>query len=184
MIPVRPRWSALDPGPQRDDDRHVFVPMVLGAGIVVSVVLLLSDAVAALRGRNHGRLRARRRSLLVARDLAEPIGGAKPPPATRLRMRGTYSMIGVAVAAFAVYVLVGATWNYWDPYRRVQWSEGVAWLWLTISLCGLAAVAGGAVVLRLATRHRRCTTLLLPWVLDTPLGRRNTDLADSPAPRP
>ncbi len=65
--PVRPRWSTLDPGPQHAGDRHVFVPMVLGAGIIVSVVLLLSDTVAALRGKHHDRLRARRRSLLVAR---------------------------------------------------------------------------------------------------------------------
>ncbi len=122
MIPVRRSWMVDD----LDQDRlHVFIPSAMGAGILLSLGILVSDAY----GKAGGQRLAKRWSALSARaNAAEVIAG----PGTSLtapvgfRSSRTYIIVSGASLGLVAWLIPGATWNYFNP---VGYVKGVAWLW-------------------------------------------------------
>lgn len=125
---------------------HVFIPGALAGGVLVSVGLLLGDAVRSLRGQPTGR----RRVTVTAAALAEEVrlgSGAATSSAAGLRSRGTYAIVGSIALAIVVSVVPGSAWNFLAPDGYLA---HIAWIW-SLSTLLVAAMAVVAVqVLRLA----------------------------------
>lgn len=159
--------------PRHRTERGVFVPGMLGAGLLVSTGLLLSDAFAKLRGQDAASRAAHRRAALIARDVLRPTAAATPPaPPTALRRPGVYWVIGIAGIALGVYGLIGSFWNFWNASPDLQWSEHIAWLWAVLTIAALAMIALGIACVMLARQREGAPAALLPLLLTTPLGRR------------
>ncbi|HEV3400912.1 MAG TPA: hypothetical protein VG078_03740 [Acidimicrobiales bacterium] len=136
--------------------RPIFVPSIMGAGILASVAVLVADAVRGLNPRRRvARRRAvvRRRALDLVLPLAEAIGVPPPSlalPRRRLRSRSFYAALSIVSTALSVYVAVGSTANY---LRAGGYVEGVVWL----EVCALSAsvffLAVGVIALAIALRH-------------------------------
>jgi FtsH-binding integral membrane protein len=82
----------------------------------------------------------------------------------------TYSVLGAASLAFAVYLVVGQSGNY---LRRHDYLDGIAWLWaLSLVISAVALVVAWTCALAAATFDHPG-----PWVrwmlAATPLGRRS-----------
>lgn len=125
---------------------HVFIPGALATGFLVSLALLVGDAVRRVRG---DRATSRRAEVTASALLAHVRGG---PQAVRhvgggSRTTALYGVLGSASVGLAMAVGVGATWNYLNPdgYMRA-----LAWPW-TVSLLGALGFAWlGVQSLRLA----------------------------------
>lgn len=138
------------------DVLHVFVPSIMGVGILASLAILLVDGVRALDPRRT----AARRRISVRRqagDLVGPVAAAAgvplpPPPAVRrrLRKRRTYIAVFVVSTATALYVAIGSTANYLRPGGYL---EGVVWVQAVASVASMLFLAGGVVALVLAARY-------------------------------
>ncbi len=122
MIPARRSWVFDD----HDEDRlHVFVPGAMGAGILLSIGVLLSDAYRRLGGQRL----ARRRIATSARAVAAGVVGADdtaPVVPVGVRHPRVYVMVVAAGVGLAALLLSGATWNYFNPNGYVN---DIAWLW-------------------------------------------------------
>lgn len=150
-----------------DVDRfHVFVPAVMGVGVLVSLATLARDAVHRRRARAGHRTVA-----LTADATARAATGEDPARVVAhhgLRGRGWYLVVGLTAAAAAVYVAVGSTSNYARPGGYVA---GIAWLWALSLLAAAALVGTGTVCLTLAATWPAPP----PWshglLVATPIGR-------------
>ncbi len=91
---------------------HVFVPGVMGAGIMVSLVVIAADALRA-----HGlRRSARRPAQVVGTKLAADVLRIPPERLCKVRRRPlVYRIIGSGFCAVAGYTLVGSFWNFINP---------------------------------------------------------------------
>ncbi len=134
----------------------IFVPSIMGAGILASVAVLAADAVRALNPRRrvaHRRGVVRRRALSLVLPLAEAIGVPPPslaPPRRRLRSRRFYALLCIISIALATYVGIGSTANY---LRAGGYVEGVLWLEVCALSASLFFLGVGVVALAIAVRH-------------------------------
>lgn len=161
---VREDWWA-----QADVDRaQIFVPAIVGAGILVSAFTLVRDA---LQGRAH---RGRdRRTALQAVGAASFVRSAADPGAAAaagLRPRVHYVLLALSAGALAVYGARGATKNYTQAAGRL--GSGDAWMY-TLLLLGSTVIAATAVAsLVVAVRHPGVPRPARVLLVRTPLGRR------------
>jgi hypothetical protein len=167
MVPRRaPRhwWQDHDPFAL-----HVFVPGIMGAGILVSLVLLVVDALRAVGLRGS----ARRPARVLGTKVGAEVLGAQPEGLRSLRRaRSTYVAVGIMSCAVAVYTMIGSFWNFINPALGQNWVEDVAWLFaLSLVVSGGLAVLGTA-SLRLARRDQPITPLGWWLLARTPLGTR------------
>lgn len=152
------------------DRAHIFVPVIMGAGLLVSAFTLARDA---LHGRRwEGR---ERRVALEAHATAHHVLTGEPAiEALRagVRPRASYVLSGLSSGVVAVYVGIGATLNY---LRDGGYVAGIAWLW-ALSLATTAAL--GAVTVACAVAAARWPLVArwqLPLLAHTPLGRRPSE---------
>lgn len=152
---------------------RVFVPSIMGAGILVSLGILVGDALrriapSAGAARRHAATRRRVRRLVA--PLADAIGAPAPslPKARRrLRSRRFYAFLFVGSVTLSLYVAIGSTANYLrdsGPFSGVVWMEALA---MSASVFFLAV---GVISLAVAVRHPvipRWTRLVIDY---TPLG--------------
>ena len=160
---IREDWWA-----QADIDRaQIFVPAIMGAGILVSLVTLLRDAA-------HGRRqagRSRRTALQAVGAASFARDGAPPGDAlvVGLRPRFHYLLLALSSAALAFYGAFGGTTNYTSPPHR--FGSDVAWMYALL-LTGAAALAVVAVVsCTVLVRYARTPPALRPLLARTPLGQ-------------
>ena len=135
---VREDWWA-----QADIDRaQIFVPAIMGAGLLVSLVTLLRDAA-------HGRRRAGRdrRTALQAAGVASFVQAGSPPDdamASGLRPRFHYLLLALSAGGLAFYGGWGATKNYTAPAYRFGSDDAWIYALLLAGVAALVAVAGVA----------------------------------------
>jgi hypothetical protein len=155
----------------------VFVPSVMGAGILVSVAILVGDSFRRVLPKT----RALRQHHLIDRDavaLVTPIArslGLEPPhtPVLRqVRSRRTYLIVAFVAAATSLYVGIGSTFNFLRPGGYLEGHVWVQVLALTASV-GFFAVAVAALVLAVQGTALRPSTR---WLVEhTPLGAIRDD---------
>lgn len=157
---------------------HVFVPAIMSAGLLFSLVTLLRDALA-----RRGHRRAEQRVQLAAQATAGMVlGPLVPVPAwrrTTLRPRAFYAVVATAAVLGGSYLVPGAVLNYLRPRGYVS---DIAWLLcLSLLVGGLLVVTGFAaalVVLDWPTPRRQVRWML--QVAPAPLApERSLDLAAS-----
>lgn len=180
MIPVH-RWLDDRLGGDPLSRLHVFVPSMLGAGLLVSLALLVTDLASRLSGGGGARRRRTILSKSVAFDVARRGGTRVPDPArVGLRHPMVYVVVGLLAASLAGYGLVGGTWNYWNPTERLR---NLAWLWagslvVTVLAARLAWACAAA-----ARRPPRPLSSVRPLVVQSPLGRASPGDSDgTPGP--
>ncbi|MFQ1002379.1 alkaline phosphatase D family protein [Modestobacter sp. SSW1-42] len=149
------------------DRAQIFVPAIMGAGVLVSAFTLLRDAL-------HGRQRRGRdrRSTLEARAAASFVAtGAAPDAAllAGLRPRVHYVLLALSTGALAVYGARGATKNYAQPTGL--FGGEVGWLYATLLLAALAVAAVAVVSAVLAVRWPAPPRAVRPLLARTPLGQ-------------
>jgi hypothetical protein len=160
---VREDWWA-----QADIDRaQLFVPAIMGAGLLVSAVTLLRDAA-------HGRRRAGRdrRTALQAAGVASFVRtGSAPDEAlpVGLRPRFHYALLALSAGGLAFYGAFGATKNYTAPAHRFGSDD--AWIYAFL-LAGVAAlVAVTAVAATVFVRWPDTPRSVRSLLARTPLGQ-------------
>jgi hypothetical protein len=169
------RWTADveddlgDPAVMR-----VFVPSIMGAGILASLAVLVADAVRALDprrrgGRRHADVQRRARALIL--PLAQAIG--VPPPSLprvrrQLRSRRLYAVLSVVSVTLALYVAIGSTANY---LRAGGYVEGVLWIEVLALSASLFFLGLGVVALAVALRHPVPPRWARAVIDHSPLGR-------------
>jgi membrane-associated phospholipid phosphatase len=145
---------------------RVFVPAVMSAGLLFSLLTLVRDGLAGRRHRGE-----RRRVGVAAAAVAADVLREEPDPSLRgLRPRRFYLVVGLALAAAACYLVPGALLNYAHDGGYVS---DIAWLLSTSVL--VAVLAAGTAALALATWWR--------WPEPPPVARRTlaaTPLAGEP----
>lgn len=148
------------------DRAQIFVPAIMGAGLLVSAFTLVRDA---LHGR-HRRGRDRQTVLHARAAAAFVTTGSNPDGALLdgLRPRVHYLLLGLSAGALAVYGARGATKNY-APAEGMF--AGLAWMYaLLLALVAALAVVAAFSLLAAATwpgLPRRVRPLLAA----TPLGQ-------------
>lgn len=161
------------------DRAHIFVPAIMSAGIVLSAVVLVRDALHAKVWR--GRSRSVR---LYGEAVAHHVLTGEPPDRalTRgLRPRVSYALAGIAAGALAAYVGIGATLNYLRPGGYV---EHVAWLWgISVLTTASLTVVSGACLVVFGT-WRDLPGRLRPLLVRTPLGQVPVDPGSTPSGPP
>lgn len=89
-------------------NRAVFVPAIMSAGLLFSVVTLLRDLV----GRSGHRGRLRRAEAVANAVVADALGTDARPEAVGMRPRNFYLIVAVAALGAMAYLVPGAILNY------------------------------------------------------------------------
>ncbi len=153
-----------------DPDRlHVFVPGILGAGILVSIGLLFADAARKIGG-GRGQ---RRQVQIAAHHLAHDVIGRGDLESARrdhtgMRKRGTYLVSAALFIGLGIYGVLGSTFNFLGVTR---WSENVAWIWAGLLVIVASFLFLGFILLGTALRWNRIPAAARAVVVRSPLGK-------------
>lgn len=168
MLPTpRVRTLADDVDP---DGLHVFVPGIMGAGVLMSLGILVGDLVRRLSGGAGRQREIELTAWYLTRDVARSVHRERRlDSSVGLRPRRTYAVLALLFLGVGVYGLVGSFWNYVNPVDQ-GWVEDIAWVFaLSVLAAGLLLVTGGVLAL-IARRH----PAVPPWarriLARTPLG--------------
>ncbi|MGH9279888.1 MAG: hypothetical protein ACRD12_17545 [Acidimicrobiales bacterium] len=177
MIPWKARALGWTDDIEQDlgggESMSVFVPSIMGVGILASLAILIVDALRVVNPRNRAgrrRLLVRRRAVRLVAPAAAAIGAPAPPPPSmrrRMRSRRTYAILFVVATATSLYVAIGSTANYLRPGGYL---EGVLWMQLLASAGSALFLGIGVVALALAVRYPRGPRWARAIVDHTPLG--------------
>lgn len=143
----------------------VFVPAAIGAGLVASLALVVTDAVGQLRS-----TRQQQRSVaILAAGTSEVTRGTTTARASRIgvRSRLVTGIVGVVLGALGVYGAIGSYWNYWNPPHPFH---GIAWIWAASWLVSFTFVGAGIATLVVARRGRPLRGPARTLVVETRLG--------------
>ncbi|GAA4753868.1 hypothetical protein GCM10023328_41510 [Modestobacter marinus] len=149
------------------DRAQIFVPAIVGVGVLVSGFTLLRDAV-------HGRQRRGRdrRTTLEARATAAFVATGAPPDAALLaglRPRVHYLLLALSTGSLAVYGARGATKNYAQP--AALFGGEVGWLYAVLLLAAAAAAVVAGVSALLTVTWPAPPRVVRPLLARTPLGQ-------------
>ena len=125
---------------------HVFIPGALASGFLVSIGLLVGDAMRKLRGDAGNDRKVQLTGAAVADEVRSGAGASRTVEAG-LRSRRVYGIVGSLALALAVAVVPGAAWNFLNP---VGYIADIGWIWALSMLGVLALVFVGVRTIRLA----------------------------------
>jgi hypothetical protein len=168
------RWTSSIEDDAGDVDAHrVFVPSMMGVGILLSLAVLASDALRALTP-NTARARAQARRRRQAQALVAPLAHAVGLPSTashrrRLRARWVYVALFIGGVSLSLYVAIGSTANY---LRSDGYLEGVVWVETLAVASSLFFMALGLLALAIAWSYPVVPRRMRRIVDRTPLGVR------------
>lgn len=173
MIPPRHHRTAFDD--VDPDALNVFVPGVMGAGILVSIGLLIGDLARKLGG---GRAAERQGALaagFVVREFAQTVH--REDVVARgfgMRSRLTYFITAALLLSVGIYGMIGSFWNFVNPIDQ-GWAEDVAWIWVLSAAVGTGLVWVGFIALQIAVKWPLVPTSAIALLVKTPLGRTPRD---------
>lgn len=146
----------------------VFVPAVMGAGLVFSLATVARD-LFSLSSRAAAANRAQLRGNLVADGVASPDRPTERD-SVGLVSRPTLGLVGVLLLVFAGYVLIGTTANF---FRDGGYVSDIAWLWGASLVVTVAAAYVGIACLVAAAGSERVAPWTWPILIGTPLVGRH-----------
>lgn len=139
-------------------DSMVFVPAIMGAGLVFSIAAVLRDVL--FRGSRTSQLRrAQIRGRLVAASVVDDPEDQLLADARGAHV-GAFALAGLVAVTFSVYVTIGATANF---FRAGGYVNHIAWLWGGMLVVVAAAAAFALVCFAVALRPDDPP----PWVWST-----------------
>lgn len=152
------------------DSLHVFVPGIMGAGLLMSLGILAGDLLRRVHGGASRRREVHLTAWYLTRDVVRSVHRERRlDPAVGLRSRRTYVVLALLFLGIGVYGLVGSLWNYFNPVDQ-GWVEDIAWVLVVSMLAAGTLLATGAMLAFIAWRHPS----LPPWarrlLVRTPLG--------------
>ena len=172
MIPLPRHTTWID---DTEKGTNVFVPGIMGAGVLLSMGILISDGINRIRGDNGKR---RERGLIagyIADDVLSSIHRTDTTdPARGLRRRRTYLIASVAFITLAIYGLIGSFWNYINPVDD-GWVEDVAWVWAVSLVTVTAMLSVGLLLGYLGLRHPDLPPWARRFLVRTPIGKTPDD---------
>lgn len=168
MIPLPRHRPFL--GDVEVDQPHVFVPGLMGAGVLVSFALLVADLLQRVRGRRSAR---RERDLVawqITRDVVRSVHREDAlDPRVGLRSRRTYWYAAAVFVGLGLYGLAGSSWNFVNPVDD-GWVEDIAWVWAVsvVVVAGLLCI--GVVLAVIAWRYPDVPAWARRFLARTPIG--------------
>lgn len=145
MISRIPRHTSLgdnvDPG-----GLFVFIPGALVGGFLISMGLLIGDALRKLRGDAGTERRVTHTAAAVADEVRAGAGAARQTE-SGLRSRAIYGAVAGVSLALVLLVVPGATWNFLNPGGYIS---NISWIWAISMVLVLVFAYLGVQVLRLA----------------------------------
>ncbi len=145
MIGRVPRHSSfaddVDPG-----GLFVFIPGALAGGFLISMGLLVGDAVRKVRGDTGTARRVAHTGAAVADEVRAGAGKARHTQ-SGLRPRWVYGLVSAASLGLVLLVIPGATWNFFNPGGYIS---DISWIWAVSMLLVLGFAILGVQALRLA----------------------------------
>lgn len=163
MLPQRDPGSFDDFGTDR---LGVFVPGVIGAGLLMSLGIMIADAFRGLTG-NRG---SRRRQLLGAHATAEAVltGHRRDVDEFGLRPRAAYVLVALAATGIGGYGVAFSFWNY--VLKDHMWSA-IGWILALSAVAATALLWIGIAAAGVALRWPYVPAFAWPLMLRTPLGK-------------
>ena len=142
----------------------VFVPAIMGAGLVFSIATLLRDVVSTGSRTSQAR-RARLRGRMVARCVIDP---DEPTlhTAADLERRPMFVVVALLAGTFGVYVLIGSSGNF---FQRGRYVSNIAWVWGGSLVVAAAAFTIAAICLVVVVRYPNLPAWVWPLLIPTPL---------------
>jgi hypothetical protein len=145
MIGRTPRHTSfaddVDPG-----GLFVFIPGALASGFLISMGLLIGDALRTLRGD----IGAERRVAHTGAAMADEVragAGASRQTQSGLRPRWVYGIVSAVSFGLALLVIPGATWNFFNPGGYIS---NISWIWAVSMVLTLGVAILGVRTLHLA----------------------------------
>jgi hypothetical protein len=180
MFPTRRAETFAD---DVEKGSNVFVPSIMGAGVLLSIGVLIADFVKKLKG-DRGRLReVELVASYIAEDVLRSVHREKDIPVhSGLRSRRAYVLLAGGFLGLTVYGLIGSFWNYINPVDE-GWVEDIAWIWAIslVVLSSLAAIGGSLAVI--AWRYPDVPAWARRLLAHTPVGTAPVDERSGPDPR-
>ncbi len=149
----------------------VFVPAVMGLGVIVSLAVGLTSLLQRVLGEPG----TDRRSRLLAHQTAlVALHGeqAAQRDTAGLRTRRTYTLVGLALVALGLYIGIGEVANY---FRVGGYLWLTAWVLALILICTVCFEVAGALTLRAALHYDRPPPTARSFLAAALLIRRTPD---------
>lgn len=149
---------------------HVFVPGLMGVGVLLSMGLMVTDLLHRVRGDRAASREVQLIAWFVASDVVRSVHrDVELDPTTGLRSRTTYVVNAVLFLGLGIYGLVGSFWNYVNPVDE-GWVEDIAWVWAVSLLAVAGLLAIGGVLGFIAWRYPQVPPWARRFLARTPIG--------------
>lgn len=125
---------------------HVFIPGALAGGFLISIGLLIGDAVRKVRGDGAIDRRVIHTGAAVA-DEVRAGAGASRRTASGLRPRWIYGLVAALSFGLVLLVIPGATWNFLNPGGYIS---DISWIWAISMVASIGFGVIGVQSIRLA----------------------------------
>ncbi len=145
MIGRVPKHTALGDGVE-PGGLFVFIPGALAGGFLISIGLLIGDALRKVRGDAGIERRVKHTGAAVADEIRAGAGASRQTE-SGLRPRWVYGAVAGISFGLVILVIPGATWNYLNPGGYIQ---NVGWIWAVSMLGAIGFLALGVQTIRLA----------------------------------
>jgi hypothetical protein len=168
MIPLPRHTTWID---DTEKGTSVFVPSIMGVGVLLSLGILVADGVNKVRG-DRGKVRERQLiSGYIAGDVLSSVHDedSSERGARGLRSRSTYVFAALVFIVIGVYGLFGSFWNYINPVDD-GWVEDIAWVWAVSLLAVGGMLALGLLLGYIALVYPTVPSWLRRFLARTPIG--------------
>lgn len=128
------------------DGLFVFIPGALAGGFLISIGLLIGDALRKLRGDTGIERRVTHTGACMADEVRSGAGAARQTE-SGLRPRWVYGLISAVSLGLVLLVIPGATWNFLNPGGYIS---NISWIWVVSMILVLAFAILGIQTIRLA----------------------------------